>query len=220
MTARFAILAYPGVEPIDIGASFGVFSMAKRIVPGLSFQVIAKEREVEMANGLTILAQGGLDRVPEADCLIVLGGPGWVEVAEDRQTLDFLRAARARGRTLAAICTGGMILAAAGLLEGRRATTKSEIVAGETSPLALLGERPGIEALPARIVDTGEIVTGGGVSLGIDMTLYLLGRFCGEEARAETARILEYAAAWQANAARLPDLVAIPQAIAAPSSAK
>ena len=81
---RFAILAYDGVEPIDIGATYGVFSMAKRIVPDLEFFVAAKSgAEVRMANGLRLIADHGLDDCPSSDVLIVLGGPGWVDVCED-----------------------------------------------------------------------------------------------------------------------------------------
>jgi transcriptional regulator GlxA family with amidase domain len=98
-----------------------------------------------------------------------------------------------------------MILAATGLLDGRAATTKREVCGAEVSPLALMRSRhPAIRALDARLVDCGAVLTGGGVSLCIDMTLYLVARFLGEEAARETARIIEYSAALEANEARLP----------------
>jgi transcriptional regulator GlxA family with amidase domain len=98
-----------------------------------------------------------------------------------------------------------MILAATGLLDGKPATTKREVIGAERSPLALLAERhPAVKAVDARLVDCGAVLTGGGVSLCIDMTLHLLARFEGEEAARETARILEYGAALAANEARLP----------------
>lgn len=198
---RFSLLAYDGIEPIDIGATYGVLSMAKRIVPDLSFHVVSKAGgEVVMANGLRLLADHGFDDAPAADILIVLGGPGWPQAAEDRALLDHIRDFHAVGGTVAAVCTGGMILAATGLLDGRRATTKREIVAGEARPLDLLAKRHGaVEVVEARLVDDGDLLTGGGVSLGMDMTLHLLARECGTEAADETARILEYATAWEAN---------------------
>jgi transcriptional regulator GlxA family with amidase domain len=98
------------------------------------------------------------------------------------------------------VCTGGMIVGASGLLDGHRATTKREIVAGESRPLDLLAERySAVDVVEARLVDEGGVLTGGGVSLGIDMTLHLIERTCGVEAAAETARILEYTTAWTAN---------------------
>lgn len=209
-STTFAILAYDGVEPIDIGATYGVLSMAKRLAPGLRFFVVSKAGgEIVMANGLRLIADRSFSDCPDADVLMVLGGPGWQAASEDAPTLAFIEAFHQRKKsTVAAVCTGGMILGATGLLAGRSATTKREIVAGETCPLDLLAQRyPDIRAIGARVVDTGSILTGGGVSLGIDMTLHLIRRFAGPEIADETARILEYSRAWKANAAALTDIV-------------
>lgn len=205
----FAIFAYNGIEPIDIGATYGVLSMAKRIAPEISFHVISDNGgEVVMANGLRLLADRSFAEYERADVLMVLGGPGWSQVCEHEETLSFLKGATAEGTIIASVCTGGMILEAAGLLTGLAATTKAEVFGGEVPPLQILSERIGAEnTRAARIVDTGSIVTGGGVSLGIDMTLYLLQRLLSAEIAQETARVLEYSAAWQANADRLPDIV-------------
>lgn len=200
MTA-FAILAYDGIEPIDIGATYGVLSMAKRIVPDLSFFVVSDAGgELVMANGLRLIADHAFADAPPADILMVLGGPGWAEASEDAAILEYIGRFRTGGGTVAAVCTGGMIVGAAGLLDGRRATTKREIVAGEARPLDLLAERhPTADVVEARLVDEGVVLTGGGVSLGMDMTLHLIEKTCGAEAAAETARILEYTTAWDAN---------------------
>jgi transcriptional regulator GlxA family with amidase domain len=214
-TIAFAILAYDGIEPIDIGATYGVLSMAKRIAPNLEFFVVSKAGgELAMANGLRLVADHAFAGCPAADVLIVLGGPGWQAASCDAQTLAFIEGFHRRG-TVAAVCTGGMIVAAAGLLDGRRATTKREIVDGEARPLDLLAQRyPGVRATEARVVDTGTVLTGGGVSLGIDMTLHLIARYLGSHVADETARILEYRNAWKANAAALPDLIETTQPIA------
>lgn len=206
---RFSLLAYPGIEPIDIGATHGVLSMAKRIVPAIEMAVLAKDGgEVVMANGLRLIADYGLDDAPGADILMVLGGPGWSDAAQDPELLSHIRTFHAAGGTVAGVCTGGMILAASGLLDGGRATTKREIVAGEARPLDLMGARhPHVETLEARLIDRGRVLTGGGVSLGIDMTLHLIERFEGADAARETARILEYGTAWEANKAAFPALV-------------
>ncbi|MEM7743224.1 MAG: DJ-1/PfpI family protein [Pseudomonadota bacterium] len=204
----FAILAYDGIEPIDIGATFGVLSMARRVAQSLSFFVVAPEKgAVVMANDLVLQAPFGVAEAPTADVTMVLGGPGWEAASRDPRILDHLQAI-APDQVLASVCTGGMILAAAGLLAGHRATTKDQILPGETRPLDLLGQNPGVDATSARIVDEGRIVTGGGVSLGIDMTLYLLGRFEGQTVRDETARVLEYGHSYRVNAERLGDLIA------------
>ena len=76
----FAILAYDGIEPIDIGATYGVFSMAKRIAPDIRFFVVAKSAdEIVMANGLRLIPDHAYGDCPAFDVLMVLGGPGWVE---------------------------------------------------------------------------------------------------------------------------------------------
>src|SRR6478735_9537856 len=161
----FAILAYDGIESIDIGATHGVLSMAKRLAPGLRFFVVTKAGgELAMANGLRLIADHSFADCPAADVLMVLGGPGWQEASRDREVLEFVRAFHRRGGVVASVCTGGMIVAGAGLLDGQRATTKREIVPGEQRPLDLLAQRHrDVQAIEARIVDTGSVLTGGGV---------------------------------------------------------
>ena len=208
----FAIFAYDNVEPIDIGATYGVLSMAKRIVPELDFYVLSHAGgEITMANGLRLLSDQSFADYERADVMMVLGGPGWTDVCQHEPTLSFLQQVKATETVIASVCTGGMILEAAGLLDGLQATTKVQVFDGETPPLELLSERLGPDNVTeARVIDCGQVVSGGGVSLGIDMTLYLIGRFLGAEVASNTARVLEYSAAWQANGARLQDIKATP----------
>ena len=203
---RAAILIYPDAEPIDL-ATYGVLSMARRVAPQVcAFTVAEKAGVVELASGLKVIADHGYDDAPHADVLIVTGGAGWQQQVQSKATLDYIRAAT-RTTKVAAVCTGGMILAAAGVLDGKKATTKREVTGAEVSPLALMRERhPAIAAMDARLVDSGTVLTGGGVTLCIDMTLYLLERFLGARVAQETARIIEYSAAYEANAARLPTI--------------
>ena len=201
---RSAILIYEGVEPIDL-ATYGVLSMAQRVVPGITMFTVAEHAgEVLLANGLKVVADHGYVDAPQADVLIITGGPGWQRAAESPAMRDFIRAYSVN-TTVAAVCTGGMILAASGLLDGRSATTKREVIGAERSPLSLMRERhPAIKVLDARLVDCGTVLTGGGVTLCIDMTLHLIERFHGVEAARETARIMEYSVARAANEARSP----------------
>jgi transcriptional regulator GlxA family with amidase domain len=199
---RFGIFIYDGVEPIDL-ATFGVLSMARRVAPQIGITTIApRAGTVTLSNGLEVIAAHGVDAPPAIDVLIVTGGPGWQAQAGHPPTLDYLRATAAHA-VVASVCTGGMILAASGLLDGLAATTKREVVAGqEIPPIALLRERhPAVKVVEARLVDSGRIVTGGGVTLCIDATLHLLARLLGGEVADETARIMEYRTAWAANAA-------------------
>ena len=196
---RFAQFIYDGVEPVEM-AIYGVLSMARRIAPQIAmFTVAPRAGVVELANGLRVLADHAMAECPPADVLIVCGGPGWTREAASPATLEFLRTFRPR-KALASVCTGGMILAATGLLDGRHATTKRDGFEGEPSPLQLMRERhPSIEALEARVVDEGNLVTGGGVTLCIDSTLHLLRRFVGEDVAVRTAKAMAYSHAWEAN---------------------
>jgi len=196
---RFGIFIYPGVEPIDL-ATYGVLSMARRIAPQIEICTIAPQAgAVELANGLNVIADFGIDRPPTCDLVIVTGGPGWSAQANAPATLDYIRSVHASGR-IASVCTGGMILAASGILDGASATTKREVAPPEPSPLEVMrATYPAIDVREAMLVDTGTVVTGGGVSLCIDTTLHLLASLLGPEVAAETARILEYSRAWRAN---------------------
>lgn len=204
---QFGILIYDGVEPIDL-ATFGVLSMARRIRPDITLCTIAPEAGVvTLSNGLRVLADHGIATAPACDVIIVTGGPGWTAQVEAAPMLAFLRA-RAVDTLLASVCTGGMILGASGVLDGRVATTKREVVPPERPPIAVMRERwPAIDAREASLVDTGTIVTSGGVSLCIDATLHLLHRLFGAEMANETARILEYQRARDANRAQFPPMI-------------
>jgi transcriptional regulator GlxA family with amidase domain len=205
----FGVLIYEGVEPIDL-ASFGVLSMARRLRPEIEICTIAPQSGVTvLASGLRVIADYDLKNAPHLDVLIVTGGPGWPEQAQSAELRAFLRRQGAR-IPVVSVCTGGMILAASGLLDGKRATTKREVVAPEVSPLQQLRlDYPNIEACEASLVDEGSIITGGGVSLCIDTMLHLLGKMFGRDVAAETARIIEYQRAWAANTKEFPPLLAM-----------
>jgi transcriptional regulator GlxA family with amidase domain len=204
---RFGIFIYDGVEPIDL-ATFGVLSMARRIAPEIEICTIAPQAgPVALANGLKVTADFGVDDAPACDLVIVTGGPGWTAQAEAPATLDYIRRVHASGR-IASVCTGGMILAASGILDGGPATTKREVVPPETSPLEVMrAGYPRIDVREAMLVDRGSVVTGGGVSLCIDTTLHLLAAMLGRRVAEETARIIEYQRAWTANRDAFPAIL-------------
>jgi transcriptional regulator GlxA family with amidase domain len=196
----FGIFIYDGVEPIDL-ATFGVLSMARRIAPEIEICTIApRAGPITLANGLKVTADFGIGDAPSCDLVIVTGGPGWTAQAEAPATLDYIRRVHASSR-IASVCTGGMILAASGVLDGGAATTKREVVPPEKSPLEVMrATYPQIDVREAMLVDRGgALVTGGGVSLCIDTTLYLLANMLGQHVSDETARIMEYQRAQQAN---------------------
>src|ERR1700727_1949236 len=173
---RFGIFIYDGVEPIDL-ATFGVLSMARRIAPQIEICTIApRSGLVTLANGLKLTADYGIDDAPSCDLVIVTGGRGWSAQAGAPATLEYIRRVPASSR-IASVCTGGMILAASGVLNDGPATTKREVVPPETSPVAVMRETyPQVDVREAMLVERPDgIVTGGGGTLCIDTTLHLLG---------------------------------------------
>jgi transcriptional regulator GlxA family with amidase domain len=197
---RFGIFIYDGVEPIDL-ATFGVLSMARRVAPEIEICTIAPVAGlVALANGLKVTADFGIDNAPSCDLVVVTGGPGWSAQAKAPATLDYIRRVHGSGR-IASVCTGGMILAASGILDDGPATTKREVVPPERPPIEVMRESyPRIDVRAAMLVDRGGgLVTGGGVTLCIDTTLHLLVAMLGQDVADETARIMEYTRAWRAN---------------------
>ncbi|MFG2796065.1 DJ-1/PfpI family protein [Streptomyces pseudovenezuelae] len=133
---------------------------------------------------LAITADRTLAEVPSPDIVIVPGGPGQTPQMENSALLDWLRAADATSTWTTSVCTGSLLLAAAGLLRGRRATSHW---------LALdFLKQFGAEPTGERVVFDGKYVTGAGVSAGIDMGLTLLGRIAGDEHARAVQLLTEY----------------------------
>lgn len=201
---KFGVFIYDGVEPVDL-ATYGVLSMAKRIKPEIQICTIAPKRgNVLFSNGLVVQADFGIEDAPELDVLIITGGPGWVKQAENESTLRYIKHASATA-LVASVCTGAMILAASGVLDGKTATTKRAVVEPEYPPIKRMQENyASIKVVEGSVIDNGRVVTGGGVTLCIDTTLYLLEKIFDAETAAETARIMEYTVARSANMSALP----------------
>jgi putative intracellular protease/amidase len=166
-----AILLYDGFTALD---AIGPYEVLNRI-PGARVTFVAVEPGPVRTDKrmLTVIAESSLEDVPAPDVVLVPGGPGEVAARAGGPALDWLRAVHETSSWTASVCTGSLILAAAGLLEGKRAT--SHWLALET--LAELGA----VAVPERVVFDGKIVTGAGVSAGIDMALALAAKIAGEE---------------------------------------
>ncbi|MFE0851505.1 DJ-1/PfpI family protein, partial [Streptomyces rochei] len=133
---------------------------------------------------LALAADRTLADVPAPDIVVVPGGPGQTPQMENAALLDWLRAADATSTWTTSVCTGSLLLAAAGLLKGRRATS-------HWLALDVLG-RFGAEPTGERVVTDGKYVTAAGVSSGIDMGLTLLGRIAGDDHARAVQLLTEY----------------------------
>jgi len=201
---KFAILIYDGVEPIDVGATLGVLSMARRFQTDIEMISVAERKgEILLASNIRTIADYAYDDCPDYDVLIVTGGPGWVEQCKNEYTINFLKNAN-KNTTIVSACTGAMILAAAGLTDGLEITTRRFSAPGETTPLNMITDyAPTARPVTATLVDSGSIITGGGVTLAIDVMFYLLEKFYGEEISQKTAKLMEYDRALAANSQHL-----------------
>jgi transcriptional regulator GlxA family with amidase domain len=203
---KFGIFFFDGVEPLDV-VTLGVLSIARRFAPQIEiFSVAPRAGVVHLANGFKMIADHGIDDLPEVDVIVITGGAAWTEQVKSEATLDFFRK-RAASTVISSVCTGGMILGATGLLDGKKATTRCESVHGEISPLARMANLyPAVNVVQSSLVDEGTLITGGGACLCIDMMLHLLRKKLGEEVANDVARLLEYSRAWEANARALPPI--------------
>jgi putative intracellular protease/amidase len=179
---NIAILLYDRFTALD---AIGPYEVLSRL-PGASLTFVAAEPgPVRTDNGmLTLLAERSIDEVRRPDIVLVPGGPGEVAARAGGPVLGWLRAAHQTSRWTTSVCTGSLILAAAGLLEGKRATSHW-LALGE---LGALGAEPAAE----RVVFDGKIVTGAGVSAGIDMALALAARVAGEQVAQAIQLGIEY----------------------------
>src|SRR6476661_920019 len=178
---RVAVVVLPGVIPLEFGTATQVFGRD----PHYQLIVCAENRAAPAPrSGFVINTSSGLAGVKRADTVIV---PGYddVDATISNAVLGAVRVAHARGVRLVSICTGAFALAAAGLLDGRPATTHWRWTR------ELQARYPAIEVLPNRLfVDDGDILTSAGVTAGIDLCLHLIRRDHGAAAANTRARAL------------------------------
>ncbi len=192
------ILTYPEVEELDFVGPYEAFSMANAMRTEIfRVELAAKTLEPLTArHGLKFFPDRTLDGCVGTDILVVPGGPGRLKAMEDPDILSFVRRIAEEAEYVTTVCTGAFIAAAAGLLDGRRATTHH-------SAFAELEAFGGVTLVRERIVDAGvlpspdeasgcRILTAGGVSSGIDLAIEIIRRIYGDETSALVRERMEY----------------------------
>jgi putative intracellular protease/amidase len=179
---NIVILLYPGFTALD---AIGPYEVLSRL-PGarVTFAAAAAGPVTTDTGMLTVVAEAAIAGLPQPEIVLVPGGPGQEEQMTDGPLHEWLRAADAGSDWTASVCTGSLILAAAGLLAGRQATSHWLAL----HRLADYGARPVSE----RVVTDGKYVTGAGVSAGIDLALDLAGRIGGRETAEAIQLMIEY----------------------------
>jgi transcriptional regulator GlxA family with amidase domain len=191
------ILIFDDVEVLDFAGPFEVFSRT-RLVPGADsrrnddsapFDVftVARTRDVVKAiGGLRVVPDYAWGHAPLIDILVIPGGFGTRALLKDSPTIEWIREAAASASQVTSVCTGALLLAKAGLLTGRRATT-------HWAGLDLLAALdPTIQIERGLRVVSDVVVTSAGVSAGIDMAFTIVENLCGRAVADETARYIEY----------------------------
>jgi transcriptional regulator GlxA family with amidase domain len=186
-----AILLFEGVEELDAVGPYEVLAAWTRMRPDDGWRVITAgvtgAGPVRGAKGLVMTPDVALADAGPIDLLVYPGGQGTRRLMDDAPHLEWLRGQAAGDLLTTSVCTGALVLASAGLLRNRPATTHW----GSLETLAAID--PTIEVRPDdRYVDSGDIITASGVSAGIDMALHLVVRLAGEERAREVRRYIQY----------------------------
>ena len=186
---NIGIALFDGAEELDWAGPWEVLAAWAQQFPddGVRVFTLAREnREITCAKGLRVLPDETWESAPAMDVLVYPGGRGTRAELADEAVLDWIRGIADSG-VVASVCTGSLVLAAAGLLDGRPATTHW----GSLKTLPTLGKD--IEVRPDdRFVDTGDVITAAGVSAGIDMALHLVARLHSPERAREVRRYIQY----------------------------
>jgi cyclohexyl-isocyanide hydratase len=165
---RVAMLLFPRLTQLDLTGPYEVFAS----VPGVEIQLMWKNLDpIVSESGLKILPTHTLADAAQADLLCVPGGPGQIDLMTDDEVLSFLQRAAAQAKYVTSVCTGSLLLGAAGLLKGYRATTYW----ASLEDLSMLGAT----TVRERVVIDRNRITGGGVTAGIDFALTVVAQVWG-----------------------------------------
>ena len=185
---RVVIVAFEGAQSLDVSGPAEAFSIATRFFGGdYAIELVTPDGEpARCSSGLTLNADRSIDEVRGAiDTLVVAGGVGTKDAIADTHLVDWVHGAATRSRRVASVCTGAFVLAEAGLLDGRRATTHWS----ECARLAARYPEIAVEPDPIFVRD-GKVSTSAGVTAGMDLALGLIEEDHGPEAALKTARSL------------------------------
>jgi transcriptional regulator GlxA family with amidase domain len=186
---RIAIAVFEDAEELDFVGPWEVLAAWRFLHPDeVELVLVADDRApVTCAKGMQVLPQTTWDDLGAVDVLVYPGGRGTRAELADERVLTRLRGLHEAGTLMTSVCTGSLVYAAAGLLDGRAATTYWNAFE-ELLPL-------GRDIEPRRndrFVDAGEVITAAGVSAGIDMALHLVGRLASSERAREVRRYIQY----------------------------
>jgi transcriptional regulator GlxA family with amidase domain len=187
---RIAVFIFEGAEELDFVGPWEVLKAWATMFPddGVEVFTVAPTAEpITCANGLRVIADHTMDTAPEFDVLVYPGGFGNRAHIGDENFRSWLQKASQRGALMTSVCTGSLVYADAGLLDGLPATTHWQWL----EMLTQLGKD--VEPRETdRFVDNGNVITAAGVSAGIDMALHLVVRLASEDTARQVKRMIQY----------------------------
>ena len=187
---NLAILIFDNVEVLDFAAPFEVFAVTSELnnsQPFYVFLVAETQRTFKAVNGLQVVPNYEISNCPNPDILVVPGGVGTRTQMNDQKLINWIQKVSEQAELVMSICTGARLLAKAGLLDGLEITTHHEAYdeLRQLVPTATVNERK-------RYIDQDKILTTGGISAGIDGSLYVVDKLLGQEIARKTAIYMEY----------------------------
>ncbi len=186
-TMTIGVLLFDGAEELDFVGPWEVFTMAAQIDDGFRVVTIAERAEpVTAAKGMRILPDHGFADAPALDLVLVPGGRGTRVEVNNQTLLDWIATVSSNCQWVTSVCTGSLLLTAAGPAKGKRVTTHW----GFIETLRARGEAEVVENI--RYVRDGNVVTAAGVSAGIDMALWLVGQIREPAFARQVQRAMEY----------------------------
>jgi transcriptional regulator GlxA family with amidase domain len=187
---QVAILIFDDVEVLDFAGPFEVFNVTGEVIDPAPFHVYTiaeKPDSIRTRGKLSINPHYTLDNCPAPDILLIPGGLGTRPLLNNADLIAWIKTQAGRVEYLLSVCTGSLLLGKAGLLDGLAATTHHTAfdLLRELAPNTIVHE-------DRRYVDNGKIITSGGISAGIDMSLYVVAHLLGEEKLQATLDEMEY----------------------------
>jgi transcriptional regulator GlxA family with amidase domain len=185
-----AILIFNDVELLDFCGPFEIFSVTGRqdnLSPFSVYAVAEKSDPIKTRNQLSVNPQYAINDCPQPDILLVPGGQGARREMHNPILIDWIRECSQKAELVLSVCTGALLLAKAGLLEGLTATTHHDAIdlLKEVAPNTTIQTNK-------RFVDNGKLILSAGISTGIDMSLYVVAKLLGKEQAQKTAQYMEY----------------------------
>jgi transcriptional regulator GlxA family with amidase domain len=189
-TRTIAILIFDEVEVLDFCGPFEVFSVANRYVSAPAFNVVTvaeKTGPILTRGGLSVNPHSRIADLSGPEIVLVPGGQGTRQEMHNPALIEWIRQASQKAELVLSVCTGALLLAKAGLLDGLEATTHHSAIdlLRKTAPKTTC--RTG-----QRFVDNGRVICSAGIAAGIDMSLHVVGRLLGQEVAEKTAEQMEY----------------------------